>query len=527
MSDDGSAGITLGTRVHFKTVVGDSQVIVEGKVVRRKGTEGKWQLLLVIPGAAVGRPEESTVLVKVWSDAVTVASTSTLVPLFRVPLGFSIGTIEMEESSSWESATEVQPLPPLTLASSPALLPITPGLDPGVTPGQVGLTDLQDLQASVAASQAQMVELMQVITGQTVKVKKKKAKLDAGKAAVMNGGVGAYPLESGLPTMAALYGTGASSHAAQSIFPPAPPEASSDDGPSSDAEETSSEGEVDPSLPTVAAAAKDSSKQQASKDFLAMMYKKKETPHSHDLSGPSQLPASGSQVDVNLAVQAEILKTRQSLRREKKTSSASEATTSTEGEAGVHGPKGLRGLHRMRRRFKKKPGSIVRRYVVDAKTELGITSVHEAFHFKAYSMALRTRFGRMRGLFRVHLGLSHALNLGAVEGKPVEALAMVVQVQKAIEQAVLDKGRWDTAQWYLPYVDPYFAKRHAGTFVEVAGIAGYREVMSKLKLDGGEIGAKESDTEPDGTRADAGGSQNRAAPKRKPKKKKKGATEDA
>ena len=157
---------------------------------------------------------------------------------------------------------------------------------------------------------------------------------------------------------------------------------------------------------------------------------------------------------------------------------------------------------------------------------MGITSSREAFHFKAYSMALRARFGRMRGMFRVHLGLSHALNLGAVEGKPVEALAMVVQVQKSIEQAVLDKGRWDTAQWYLPYLDPFFAKRRAGTFVEVAGIAGYKEVMSKLKLDG-EIGQKDSDSEPDGGKGEAAtGSASRAAPKKKPKKKKK-AAEDA
>jgi len=98
-----------------------------------------------------------------------------------------------------------------------------------------------------------------------------------------------------------------------------------------------------------------------------------------------------------------------------------------------------------------------------------------------YAKSLRGQFGRHVGLWRVLFYLLYAMNLGALEGKPFSALALVGQVCKALHQAALNQGSWEIAALLIPLHDPAKPPQFSGTWEEMSAAANYREGMVTLK----------------------------------------------
>ncbi len=70
---------------------------------------------------------------------------------------------------------------------------------------------------------------------------------------------------------------------------------------------------------------------------------------------------------------------------------------------------GFEGIHRLRRQVFKHPNKVVRRYVIDVKERLGVTSDQQTFHMRDWSRRLVSRFARFRSQWKVHNMLSKVL----------------------------------------------------------------------------------------------------------------------
>ena len=110
----------------------------------------------------------------------------------------------------------------------------------------------------------------------------------------------------------------------------------------------------------------------------------------------------------------------------------------------------------------------------------GICDPREHFALQVYTKTIRSQFGRHLGLFRIHHYLSVAADLGVVQGRPLQAFALVVQLLKAIHQVALSNGGWELASLMLPIQDPLGPPRFAGDYGELTAVASYRDAMATL-----------------------------------------------
>ena len=83
--------------------------------------------------------------------------------------------------------------------------------------------------------------------------------------------------------------------------------------------------------------------------------------------------------------------------------------------------KGFNDLHRWRKGIRKKPKKSVRRYVQKVARRIGIQNARQAFIMSDYSRKLQILFGKMRGLFRIHVSLQEAIQEG-IEGDTLPLL---------------------------------------------------------------------------------------------------------
>jgi len=98
-----------------------------------------------------------------------------------------------------------------------------------------------------------------------------------------------------------------------------------------------------------------------------------------------------------------------------------------------------RGMRRLRRSFEKLPERMVRAYVQFVRGRLGVHGA-ASWHMTDYAKAMRGQFGQHVGRWRVLYYLLSTMNLGALEGKPLAAWALVGQVCKALCLAALSQG---------------------------------------------------------------------------------------
>jgi len=208
---------------------------------------------------------------------------------------------------------------------------------------------------------------------------------------------------------------------------------------------------------------------------------------SPDMSGPA-LPALFPGASPSEQCQLEMLRLLRAMRKDKDGADSEESAADAEALLEEHGAlsaeaKKLRGMRRLRRSFEKHPERMVRSYVHFVRGRLGVHGA-ASWHMTDYAKALRGQFGRHVGLWRVLHYLLFAMNLGALEGKPLAALALVGQVCKALHQAALNQGSWEIAALLIPLPDPAKPPQFSGTWEEMSAAANYREGMVTLKSAG-------------------------------------------
>lgn len=158
--------------------------------------------------------------------------------------------------------------------------------------------------------------------------------------------------------------------------------------------------------------------------------------------GPD-LPPQPPVGDASALIQLEMLKVLQQMQRRGKRSehsfdSEDDVMPKTSGKAA------LDGVHRLRRRVHKEPQAGLREYVREVKDKLGVSDARQVWSMKDWSRRLSGRFGRFKGMWRIHHMTSEVLQL-LFENRREEATAFVVQLQKALVQMVADSGDWSTA----------------------------------------------------------------------------------
>jgi len=175
----------------------------------------------------------------------------------------------------------------------------------------------------------------------------------------------------------------------------------------------------------------------------------------------------------------------------------------------------LRGMRRLRRSFEERPERTLRAYVHFVRGRLGVHGAASC-HMNDYAKALRGQFGRHVGQRRVLHNLLSAMNLGALEGKPLAALALVGRARKALHQAALNQGSWEIAAPLIPLPNPAKPPQFSGTWDEMSAAANHRGGMVTLRRPGfqssGVEKAEDAADEPTG-----GGSESRAKARAKAK----------
>lgn len=139
------------------------------------------------------------------------------------------------------------------------------------------------------------------------------------------------------------------------------------------------------------------------------------------------------------------------------------------------------GLHRERRRFKNRPNEIVKNYRLKVLEDLNIFNERQQlWRYRDLSLTLRRAFGKMRGLWRVHVMASDILQLWEEE-QPAHARAMLVQLLKGLHQVAIDGGSWQNANRIIPSRDPYEIVEFAGEEREPEAVQKYNKGVKYLR----------------------------------------------
>jgi hypothetical protein len=194
-----------------------------------------------------------------------------------------------------------------------------------------------------------------------------------------------------------------------------------------------------------------------------------------------------AQPDLQSLIQLETLKALRGLRKP----SGDDGGNSSEGEDGA--PEDLDGcltgsnehsklkwLQLIRRTYRRHPEKLVKAYVHLVRERTGITDPREYFALQLYSRAVRNQFGRHTGLFRIHHYASLVMDLGVIQGLPLQAFALLGQLLKAVHQVALSNGSWELAALMIPASDPLGPARFAGDYAELSAVASYRDAMTAL-----------------------------------------------
>ena len=130
--------------------------------------------------------------------------------------------------------------------------------------------------------------------------------------------------------------------------------------------------------------------------------------------------------------QLEMLRLLRVMRKDRDRTDSEESVADTEAMLEEHRApsavaKKWRGTRRLRRTSEKHPERMVRAYVCLVRGRMGVHGA-ASWRMMVYAKALRGQFGRRIGLWKVMYYLLSAMNLGALEGKPLPALVLVGQV---------------------------------------------------------------------------------------------------
>jgi len=228
--------------------------------------------------------------------------------------------------------------------------------------------------------------------------------------------------------------------------------------------------------------------------------------------GPSSSTGGGD--NLNLLIQLEMLKQlRKNKRPGDEDSDDDQLWSGTGGSGGGKGAgvgKTLSRYHALRRRVRKDPETVIRRYVEKMRLQVG---AEPGQPWTLMDVNRRLAWGRFKSLQRCHYILAQCFQR-LDEGSYLEAQALLVQGLKATHQAAIDNGSWDNAWLLTTLPDPLRRERFGGEEEELEIIAQYQRAVKDLE---------------DRVRKGGGGAdheEDAPAPKGKGKNKAKGKAED-
>ena len=223
---------------------------------------------------------------------------------------------------------------------------------------------------------------------------------------------------------------------------------------------------------------------------------KEEKDHSHLLESVlKQTVASGSKDPagghLNALVQLEILKTLQSKGKKGKgrsshpDSSDNELTSSDSSTSEDHlklrgAGKAMEAYRKGKRSMRKHPTKHIKRYIKEVETFLGVT---KDLPYQLTDYSKRLNWGKNRSLLRVHFAVSSALQL-LLQGRNKLAALQLTPLLRALHQASLDNGNWQTAWLLLHLPDPTGQPKFGGEPQDLEVIASYLKAVGELEKKG-------------------------------------------
>ena len=115
------------------------------------------------------------------------------------------------------------------------------------------------------------------------------------------------------------------------------------------------------------------------------------------------------------------------------------------------------------------------------KEKCGATQPGMSYGLTIHADRLRKSFGHHTSLLRAHYHIAAALDRIILQGEVLSGIAMAVNAMRAIHQAALDNGKWDTAILMVSTPDPLEQVQFAGEPDEMGRIAAYQDAFLKLK----------------------------------------------
>jgi len=184
------------------------------------------------------------------------------------------------------------------------------------------------------------------------------------------------------------------------------------------------------------------------------------------------------------AIQLETLKLIKQLQQKKDSATGSD-TGSSSSAGGLISSKDVaakfRGMRKLKHRWKKHSASIIRQYLLNAREKVGAEDGFKAWKLTDLSWRLQSQFTRSRGLWRAHYYLQEALSLCTIQDKPLQGIALLVQLSKAIHQTALDGNVWTNSALLIPVKDPLATDEFGGSYEELSAVASYRSALRDLK----------------------------------------------
>ena len=134
----------------------------------------------------------------------------------------------------------------------------------------------------------------------------------------------------------------------------------------------------------------------------------------------------------------------------------------------------------MKRTWKKHPLRLVREYIQEQKTVIGVLSRRQTWVLSASARALQGQFAHSYGLWRALYHCQEVLQLGAVQGQVGLSYGLLVQLCRALHQAALDSNSWADAGLLIPTPDPSRTPVFAGPVRQMKAAASYNKAVNEL-----------------------------------------------
>ena len=150
---------------------------------------------------------------------------------------------------------------------------------------------------------------------------------------------------------------------------------------------------------------------------------------------------------------------------------------SDEEESGSRRLRHFGAVRRLHRDQARDPDRVLRAFDEEIMRDLGVPP-GGAWSYRDWTR--RIGFGHMKGLARSHAYVGDALQL-VKDGRPDQAALVMIQHMKALHQAFLDEGSWETAALHVSTPDFFRRRAYGGTEREAEVLAQYRRSVADLQ----------------------------------------------